>query len=61
MQEKLKQICAVSGIEGELGFGENDLEEDWDPVKYEVKGRISSILIEYFAVFLCYRCRCFIF
>ena len=37
MQEKLKQICAVSGIEGDLRFGEDDLDEDWDPVKYEVR------------------------
>lgn len=42
MQEKLKQICAVSGIEGDLGFGEDDLDEDWDPVKYEVRNGSRS-------------------
>ena len=38
LQERLKQICEVSGLKDEgLGFGEADLDEDWDPVKYEVR------------------------
>lgn len=38
LQERLRQICEVSGVgEGSLGLGAMDLDEDWDPVKYEVR------------------------
>lgn len=38
LQERLRQICEVSGLgEGGLSLEGVDLDEDWDPEKYEVR------------------------
>lgn len=41
MQEKLKKIVAVGGLDvadsTQILLGEDDLEDEWDPVKHEVR------------------------
>lgn len=43
LQERLRQICEVSGLgEGGLSLEGVDLDEDWDPEKYEVREIMSA-------------------